>query len=410
MDRSRRELLIAGGLGGTALLLLPREGQAQKKYDSGAGDTEIKIGNCNPYSGPASSYSTIGKCEAAFFRMVNQQGGINGRKITFISYDDAYTPPKTVEQVRKLIESDQVLFLFNSLGTPTNTAVHKYINAKKVPQLFVGTGATKWGDPEHFPWTIGFQPNYQSESRIYAAYILEKHPNAKIGVLYQNDDYGKDYVKGLKDGLGAKAATMIVMEAPYETTDPTVDSQILNLKSSGADLLVTIAIAKFAAQAIRKVAEIGWKPVHILNNVATSVGIALTPAGLDNSKGILSTFWFKDPTDPSWKDDAGYKESVAFMDKYYPEGDKSDSVNAYAYTVAQTLMQVLKQCGDDLTRDSIMKQAASLKDLELPMLLPGIKVNTSATDFYPVKQMQMARFDGERWVLFGPILTGAVHT
>jgi len=410
MDRSRRELLIAGGLGGTALLLLPREGQAQKKYDSGAGDTEIKIGNCNPYSGPASSYSTIGKCEAAFFRMVNQQGGINGRKITFISYDDAYTPPKTVEQVRKLIESDQVLFLFNSLGTPTNTAVHKYINAKKVPQLFVGTGATKWGDPEHFPWTIGFQPNYQSESRIYAAYILEKHPNAKIGVLYQNDDYGKDYVKGLKDGLGAKAATMIVMEAPYETTDPTVDSQILNLKSSGADLLVTIAIAKFAAQAIRKVAEIGWKPVHILNNVATSVGIALTPAGLDNSKGILSTFWFKDPTDPSWKDDAGYKEWLAFMDKYYPEGDKSDSVNAYAYTVAQTLMQVLKQCGDDLTRDSIMKQAASLKDLELPMLLPGIKVNTSATDFYPVKQMQMARFDGERWVLFGPILTGAVHT
>ena len=410
MDRSRRELLIAGGLGGTALLLLPREGQAQKKYDSGAGDTEIKIGNCNPYSGPASSYSTIGKCEAAFFRMVNQQGGINGRKITFISYDDAYTPPKTVEQVRKLIESDQVLFLFNSLGTPTNTAVHKYINAKKVPQLFVGTGATKWGDPEHFPWTIGFQPNYQSESRIYAAYILEKHPNAKIGVLYQNDDYGKDYVKGLKDGLGAKAATMIVMEAPYETTDPTVDSQILNLKSSGADLLVTIAIAKFAAQAIRKVAEIGWKPVHILNNVATSVGIALTPAGLDNSKGILSTFWFKDPTDPSWKDDAGYKEWLAFMDKYYPEGDKSDSVNAYAYTVAQTLMQVLKQCGDDLTRDSIMKQAASLKDLELPMLLPGIKVNASATDFYPVKQMQMARFDGERWVLFGPILTGAVHT
>jgi branched-chain amino acid transport system substrate-binding protein len=407
MDQNRRQLLIAIGLGGTALLI-PGAVRAEKKYDVGATDTEIKIGNTGPYSGPASSYSTIWKCEAAFFKMINAQGGINGRKINFLSYDDAYSPPKTVEQVRKLVESDEVLFLFNTAGTPTNTAIHKYMNAKKVPHLLLATGATKWADPEHFPWTIGFQPNYQSESLIYASYILKEHPNAKIGVLYQNDDYGKDYVKGLKDGLGVKAKSMIVMEAPYETTDPTVDSQIVNLKSAGADVFVNITIQKYAAQAIRKAAEIGWKPVHILNNVATSVGVTLKTAGLENSKGILSTFWFKDPTDPTWKDDAGYKQWLAFMDKDYPEGDKTDSINAYAYTVAQTLVQVLKQCGDELTRANLMKQVANLRDLELPMLLPGIKVNTSPTDFSPIKQMQMARFDGERWMLFGPVITGAV--
>ncbi len=407
MDQNRRQLLIAIGLGGTALLI-PGATRAEKKYDDGATDTEIKIGNTGPYSGPASSYSTIWKCEAAYFRMINAQGGINGRKINFISYDDAYSPPKTVEQVRKLVESDQVLFLFNTAGTPTNTAIHKYMNAKKVPHLFLATGATKWGDPEHYPWTIGWNPNYQSESLIYASYILKEHPNAKIGVLYQNDDYGKDYLKGLKDGLGAKAKSMIVMEVPYETTDPTVDSQIVNLKSSGADLFFNVTISKYAAQAIRKAAEIGWKPVHILNNVATSVSVTLKPAGFENSKGILSTFWYKDPTDPTWKDDAGLKQWLAFMDKDYPEGDKTDSVNAYAYTAAQTLVQVLKQCGDDLTRANIMKQAANLHDLELPMLLPGIKVNTSPTDFYPIKQMQMARFDGERWALFGPVISGAV--
>ncbi len=407
MDQNRRQLLIAIGLGGTALLI-PGATRAEKKYDDGATDTEIKIGNTGPYSGPASSYSTIWKCEAAYFRMINAQGGINGRKINFISYDDAYSPPKTVEQVRKLVESDQVLFLFNTAGTPTNTAIHKYMNAKKVPHLFLATGATKWGDPEHFPWTIGWNPNYQSESLIYASYILKEHPNAKIGVLYQNDDYGKDYLKGLKDGLGAKAKSMIVMEVPYETTDPTVDSQIVNLKSSGADLFFNVTISKYAAQAIRKAAEIGWKPVHILNNVSTSVSVTLKPAGFENSKGILSTFWYKDPTDPTWKDDAGLKQWLAFMDKDYPEGDKTDSVNAYAYTAAQTLVQVLKQCGDDLTRANIMKQAANLHDLELPMLLPGIKVNTSPTDFYPIKQMQMARFDGERWALFGPVISGAV--
>ncbi len=407
MDQNRRQLLIAIGLGGTALLI-PGATRAEKKYDDGATDTEIKIGNTGPYSGPASSYSTIWKCEAAYFRMINAQGGINGRKINFISYDDAYSPPKTVEQVRKLVESDQVLFLFNTAGTPTNTAIHKYMNAKKVPHLFLATGATKWGDPEHYPWTIGWNPNYQSESLIYASYILKEHPNAKIGVLYQNDDYGKDYLKGLKDGLGAKAKSMIVMEVPYETTDPTVDSQIVNLKSSGADLFFNVTISKYAAQAIRKAAEIGWKPVHILNNVSTSVSVTLKPAGFENSKGILSTFWYKDPTDPTWKDDAGLKQWLAFMDKDYPEGDKTDSVNAYAYTAAQTLVQVLKQCGDDLTRANIMKQAANLHDLELPMLLPGIKVNTSPTDFYPIKQMQMARFDGERWALFGPVISGAV--
>src|SRR5712692_3759251 len=325
MVQTRRELLIAAGVSGLALLV-PSAGRAEKKYDTGASDTEIKIGNTNPYSGPASSYGTAGKCDAAFFRMINAQGGINGRKIEFISYDDAYSPPKTVEQVRKLVESDQVLFLFNTLGTPTNTAIHKYVNQKGIPHLLLATGATKWGDPEHFPWTIGFGPNYQSESLIYASYVIEKHPDAKIGVLYQNDDYGKDYVKGLKDGLGDKAKSMVVSELPYETTDPTIDSQIVNLKSSGADLFYNVTIPKFAAQAIRKAAEIGWKPVHILNNVATSVGTSLKPAGLDNAKGILSTFWFKDPTDPTWKEDAGYKEWLAFMDKYYPEGDKSDSV------------------------------------------------------------------------------------
>jgi len=407
MTVTRRSILAAAP---SVLALAALPAYAQKKYDAGASDSEIKIGHTNPYSGPASSYGVIGKTETAFFTMINEKGGINGRKINFISYDDGYSPPKTVEQVRKLVESDGVLLLFNTLGTPTNTAIHKYINQKKVPHIFIASGATKWGDPKNFPWSIGWQPNYQSESQIYATYIKDKHPNAKIAVLYQNDDYGKDYLKGFKDGLGDKAGSMIVSEAPYETTDPTVDSQVVSLKSSGADLFFNITIPKFAAQAIKKAAEIGWKPVHILNSVSNSIGGVLQPAGFEASKDILSTFYLKDPIDPTWKDDSGYKEWLAFMDKYYPEGDKSDSVNAYAYTVAQTLMQVLKQCGDDLTRDSIMKQAASLKDLELPMLLPGIKVNTSATDFYPVKQMQMARFDGERWVLFGPILTGAVHT
>jgi len=379
---------------------------AQKKYGPGVTDKEIKIGNINPYSGPASGYGQIGRTIAAYFNKVNAEGGINGRKINFISYDDSYSPPKTVEQARKLVESDEVLLIFQSLGTPTNTAIHKYMNAKKVPQLFVATGATKWGDPKHYHWTMGWQPNYQSEGRIYAKYLLAKHPNAKIGILYQNDDYGKDYVKGLKDGLGAKAAKMIVSEQPYETSDPTVDSQMVNLKASGANVFYNVTTPKFAAQAIKKAAEIGWHPVHLLNNVSNSVGGVLKKAGFENAKGILSTLYLKDPTDPAWKDDAAYKEWVAFMDKYFPQGDKTSSFPVYGYTVAQTLVQVLKQCGDNLTRENVMKQAANLKSLKLPMPLPGIVINTSPTDYYPIEQMQIVQFDGKTWRPTGPIMSG----
>jgi branched-chain amino acid transport system substrate-binding protein len=379
---------------------------AQKKYDTGASDTEIKIGNINPYSGPASAYGTIGKTINAYFNKINAEGGINGRKIKFISYDDGYSPPKAVEQARKLVESDEVLLIFQSLGTPSNTAIHKYMNAKKVPQLFVATGATKWGDPKNFPWTMGWQPNYQSEGRVLAKYILEKNPKGKIGILYQNDDYGKDYVKGLKDGLAGKV--QIVAELPYEATDPTVDSQVINLKASGADIFFNVATPKFAAQAIRKAAEIGWKPMHLLNSVSASVGAVLRPAGLEASKGILTTSYLKDPTDPQWKNDPAYKEWVAFMDKYYPEGDKNSTFTVYGYLVAQTMASVLKQCGNDLTRANVMKQAANLKNVELGMLLPGIKLNTGAGDFFPIEQMQMAEFDGQAFKLFGPVISGEV--
>jgi branched-chain amino acid transport system substrate-binding protein len=396
-------------LASLAILAIAASGpaSAQKKYDQGASDTEIKIGNIVPYSGPASAYGNIGKTEAAYFNKVNAEGGINGRKINFISYDDAYSPPKAVEQARKLVESDGVLLIFQSLGTPSNTAIQKYMNSKKVPQLFVATGATKWGDPKDFPWTMGWQPAYQSESRIYAKYIQDHYPNGKIGVLYQNDDYGKDYLKGLKDGLGNKVS-MIVAEAPYEVTDPTVDSQIVRLKASGADIFFNVATPKFAAQAIKKVAELDWKPVQIVNFVSSSVGGVLKPAGIENSKGILSSEFFKDVTDPSWKDDAGFKNWSAFMDKYYPDGDRSDGNTVSGYLAAQTLVQVLKQCGDDLTRENVMKQAANLKDLRLDMLLPGISINTSATDFYPIKQMQMYKFDGEHWEAIGPVMSGEI--
>jgi branched-chain amino acid transport system substrate-binding protein len=395
-------LFAAALLGGTALAAAPAT--AQKKYDPGASDTEIKIGNTNPYSGPASAYGTIGKTIAAYLNKINADGGINGRKINFISYDDGYSPPKTVEQARKLVESDEVLLLFQTLGTPSNTAIQKYMNAKKVPQLFVATGATKWNDPKHFPWTIGWQPNYQSEGHIYAQYLLKTHPDGKVGILYQNDDYGKDYVKGLKDGLNGKMP--IISEQPYETTDPTIDSQIINLKASGADVFFNVTTPKFAAQAIKKAAEIEWKPVHLLNNVSNSLGSVLKPAGLDNSKGILTTVYLKDPTDPTWKDDPAYKEWLAFMDKYYPDGDKTSTFTVYGYLVAQTLVATLKQCGDDLTRENVMKQAANLKNLQLGMLLPGITINTSPTDFAPIKQMQMEKFNGERWELFGPVFSG----
>jgi ABC-type branched-subunit amino acid transport system substrate-binding protein len=377
---------------------------AQKKYDPGASDTEIKIGNTNPYSGPASAYGTIGKTIAAYWKMVNEQGGVNGRKINFISYDDAYSPPKTVEMARKLVEQDQVLFLFQTLGTPSNTAIHKYMNAQKVPQSFVATGATKWNDPRNFPWTMGWQPNYQTEAKIYAQYVLKNKPNAKIAVLYQNDDYGKDYLKGFRDGLGDKAKTMIVKEVSYETSDPTVDSQIIQLQASGADTFFNITTPKFAAQAIRKAYDIGWKPLHLLNNVSSSVGSVLKPAGLDKSVGILTTVYGKDPTDPAWDKDAGMNKWRAFMKKYYPEGSLIDGSNVYGYGVAQTLHQVLKQAGDNLTRENIMKQAASLKDFETDTALPGIKINTTPTDFAPIQQMQLAKFDGKTWVRFGEIM------
>jgi branched-chain amino acid transport system substrate-binding protein len=378
---------------------------AQKKYDVGATDTEIKIGNIMPYSGPASSYGVIGKTEEAYFRKINAEGGINGRKINFISYDDGYTPPKTVEQARKLVESDEVLFIFNSLGTPPNSAIQKYMNAKKVPQLFVATGATKWNDPKDFPWTMGFQPNYQSESRIYAKFLLRERPNARIAVLYQNDDYGKDYLKGLKDGLGDKAASMIVAEESYETTEPTIDSHIVKLKATGADVFFDVAIPKFAAQAIRKVSEIDWKALHLLNNVSASIGATMKPAGFDQSQGIISSAWLKDPTDPQWKDDPGLKAWNEFLDKYYPEANRTDANVIYGYTVAQNLVHVLKTCGDDLTRENVMKQAASIRGLELDGLLPGIKVSTSATDFAPVEQLQLQKFEGDTWRRFGDVVS-----
>jgi ABC-type branched-subunit amino acid transport system substrate-binding protein len=381
---------------------------AQKKYDTGATDTEIKIGNIMPYSGPASAYGVIGKTEAAYFKKINDAGGINGRKINFISYDDGYSPPKTVEQARKLVESDEVLFIFNSLGTPPNTAIQKYMNAKKVPQLFVATGATKWNDPKDFPWTMGWQPSYQSEGRIYAKYILKEKPNAKIAVLYQNDDYGKDYLKGLKDGLGAKAASMIVAEESYETTEPTIDNHIVKLKSTGADIFFNVTTPKFAAQAIKKIAEIEWKPLHLLNNVSASVGSVIKPAGYDNSQGIISAAYLKDVSDPQWNDDAGMKEFLAFLAKDFPEGNKLDGSVMVGFAVAQTMAQVLKQCGDNLTRENIMKQAANLKGFRTEVLLPGISINTSPTSFAPISQLQLMQFKGERWVLFGDVISGEI--
>jgi branched-chain amino acid transport system substrate-binding protein len=381
---------------------------AQKKYDVGATDTEIKIGNIMPYSGPASAYGVIGKTEQAYFNKINAEGGINGRKINFVSYDDGYSPPKTVEQARKLVESDEVLLVFNSLGTPPNSAIQKYMNAKKVPQLFVATGATKWNDPKEFPWTMGWQPNYQSESQIYAKYILKELPNAKIAILYQNDDYGKDYVKGLKDGLGAKAASMIVAEESYETTQPTIDSNIVKLKSTTADVFFNVTTPKFAAQAIKKMAEIEWKPLHFLNNVSASIGAVIKPAGFEASQNIISSAYLKDTSDPQWKDDAGMKAFDEFLAKYFPEGNRIDGSVMYGYTVAQGLVHVLKNCGDDLTRENIMKQAANIRNLELGGLLPGVKVNTSASDFAPISQLQLMKFKGEAWERFGDVISSDV--
>ncbi|WP_354177162.1 ABC transporter substrate-binding protein [Bradyrhizobium sp. LA6.1] len=380
---------------------------AQKKYDPGASDTEIKVGQTMPFSGPASAYSSIGKTQAAYFKMINDQGGINGRKINLIQYDDAYSPPKAVEQIRKLVESDEVLLTFQIIGTPVNAAVQKYLNSKKVPQLFAATGASRFTDPKNFPWTMGYNPNYFVEGRIYGQYILKQHPDAKIGVLYQNDDLGKDYLNGIKAGLGDKAAKMIVTEASYEVSDPTVDSQILKIKDAGADLFFSATTPKQAAQAIKKIAEMGWHPIQIVDINATSVGAVLKPAGLDAAKGLISVNYGKEPLDPTWKDDAGLKKYFDFMAKYYPDGDKDSNFNTYGYGTAQLLVHVLKQCGDNLTRENVMKQAASLKDVTSDIALPGIKANTSATDYRVNKQLQMMKFNGERWELFGPILEDA---
>jgi len=397
-----KRTFLATALAGLTLAAFSGTALAQKKYDSGANDKEIKLGNVNPYSGPASAYGAIGKTMDAYFKMINASGGVNGRQIKFISLDDGYNPAKTVEQIRKLVEEEEVLATVGVLGTPPNSAIHKYMNQKRMPQLFVATGATKWGDPKNFPWTMGWQPNYQGEGKIYAQHLLETKPNAKIGILYQNDDYGKDYLKGFLDGLGDKAKTMVVKQLTYEVTDPTIDSQMVELKASGADAFFNSTTPKFAAQAIKKAAEIGWKPQHYLNNVSNSVGAVMVPAGAENGVGILSVFYLKDPTDAQWHNTPEYKEWLSFMQKQMPGGDLKDLNHVFGYTMAQGVVQVLKQAGNDLTRANIMKQAASL-DMNLPMLLPGVNVKTSADDFYPIERGQLARWNGKTWVLEGKV-------
>jgi branched-chain amino acid transport system substrate-binding protein len=377
---------------------------AQQRHDRGADDREIRIGNTMPYTGPAAAYGAIGKTIAAYFEKVNAEGGVNGRKLRFISYDDSYNPQKTVDLVRKLVEEDRVLFTFATLGTAMNAAIRQYMNANKVPQLFVASGATMWDNPKEFPWTMGWQPSYQTEGRIYAHYLLDNHASSKIGILYQNDDYGKDYVKGLKDGLAGKMA--IVAEVPYETTETNLNAQIARLKASGADVLFDVTTPKFATLAIRRVAELGWKPLHILNNVSISVGSVLKPAGLENATGILSAYYLKDPSDPRWRTDPRFQEWLGFMNRYLPDGDKTSTFTVYGYSIAQTLVEVIQRCGDDLTRENIMKQAASLKAVQLGMLIPDIAINTSAADFAPIEQMILERFNGERWEPFGPVLSG----
>jgi ABC-type branched-subunit amino acid transport system substrate-binding protein len=380
---------------------------AQKKYDTGATDTEIKIGNVEAYSGPASAYGIIGKTEEAYFRMINEQGGVNGRKITFLSYDDAYSPPKTVEQARRLVESDEVLLVFNALGTPTQTGVQKYHNSKKVPQLFLATGASKWNDPKNFPWTMGYQPSYRVEARIFAKYILKNKPDAKVAIFYANDDFGKDYVAGFKDVFGDKSKTLIVAEESYETSEPTIDSHILKVREAGANVFVNIATPKFAAQAIKKMHEIGWKPMHLMTDVSISIGAVMKPAGLDASEGVLSAGYLKDASDKQWANDEGMKKFMAFIDKYMPGANVSDTNVVYGYSAAQTMVEVLKKSGDTLTRENIMKQAASLKGFTNDVLLPGISITTSETDFAPIEQLQMMRFKAGQWELFGDIISGA---
>lgn len=380
---------------------------AEGKYDVGASDTEIKIGHFSPYSGPVSVWGTMGKVHAGFWKKINEQGGVNGRKVTFISYDDGYSPPKSVEQTRRLVESDKVLGLFNTLGTAPNIAIQKYMNSMKVPQIFVSSGAVEFGNHEAYPWTMGWL-NYASEGRVYARYLLEHKPDAKVALFYQNDDFGKGFVNGFREALGDKAATMIVGEASYEITEPTVDSQIVNLKASGADVFFNMSAPKFAAQAIRKIADLDWKPLHFLTS-SSNAGTTLEPAGLENSKGIISTKYYKDPTDPQWADDPAMKDFFAFMDAYFPDGDKSDALNVNAYLVSETILQVFKQAGDDLTRENVMRQAANLQNFTTPLLLPGVTVNTSATDYFPIEQMQLIQFNGQSWDFIGEVIDGAAE-
>ena len=398
-----RRTFLASSAAAAAVLAT---GALRARADNAPGitDTEIKIGQTMPYSGPASAYGVIGRTEAAYFKMINDMGGINGRKINLISLDDSYSPPKTVEQIRRLVEQEQVAFLFQTLGTPPNAAIRQYLNDNKVHQLFVSTGASMFADPEHFPWTIGFNPNYQTEAKIYAKHILATKPDAKIGVLYQNDGFGKDYLTGLKAGLGADHAGMLIKEVSYETSEPTIDSQIVTLQGSGADVLIIAATPKFAAQAIRKTYDLGWTPVRFLSNVSPSITAVLKPAGLEKSKGLITAYYGKDPTDARWKDDAGFKEWKDFVAKYMSPLELNDANAAYGFGAAQTMVQVLKQSGADLSRDNIMKQAANIKDLQLPMLLPGMTINTSPTNYSPIRQMQLATFDGESWQLFGDLI------
>ncbi|MGE5150581.1 MAG: ABC transporter substrate-binding protein [Rhodospirillaceae bacterium] len=402
MRKTNRRTFVAGA-SAAALLTGRSVAFAQKKYDDGASDTEIKIGHTNPYSGPASSYGVIGKTIQAYWKSVNEAGGINGRKINFITYDDGYSPPKTVELVRQLVEQDKVLCCFNTLGTPTNTAIHKYMNAKKVPQLFVATGASKWGDPKHFPWTMGFQPDYHTEAVIYAKHLLANVKDAKIGVLMQNDDYGKDYWEGFKEGLG-KEANRVVKHVSYETTDPTVESQVIQLKDSGANVFFNIAIPKFAAQAMRKVGELGWKPTIYLNNVSSSVASAMKPAGFENVQGVITAQYLMDPTDKQWDIHEDMKKWVAWMKKSNPGASLQDASNVFAYAVSSLMHETLKKCGDNLTRENVMRQAANHQKFKLPLLLPGITVSTSPTDFYPIQAVQLSRFKGETWELFGDVM------
>lgn len=406
--KTSTSIRLIGGLGAAVGFSIVASAAAAQ--ESGVTDTTVKIGIVQPFSGPASAYSQIAYTNEAYVKMINDTGGVCGRQIELIMYDDGYSPPKTVEQTRKLVESDQVFLIFNGLGTPTNSAIHKYMNAKQVPQLFVATGASKFGDPGNFPWTMGWQPNYIAEGTIYARYILQNYPDGKIGILYQNDDYGKDYINGLRRGLGDKADSMIVAEQPYEVADPTVDSQIINLKASGADVFINVATPKFAAQAIKKAAEINWEAVHILNSVSNSVGSVLKPAGFENAKDIVSANYGKDPQDPQWAEDEGMKKWNAFMDKYYPDGDKTSSFTVYGYGVSQTLEKVLKAACDDFTRAGVMKSAANMQDMTTDTALPGITMNTSEGDFYPIEQMQLMKFNGERWELFGDVIDGSAAT